>query len=110
MTAKKQQASSKVKVQLAPEPEPEAADDEPAGEIIARPDGYYWLTLDGRQEFGPFETREQAAADMASAEDEAPEPGETLQEAESEIGIADWIDPDIGEPAQGFSTPRLDGD
>jgi hypothetical protein len=33
-------------------------------------------------------------------DDEAQEPGESLQEAEAEIGISDWIDPDTGEPAE----------
>jgi len=37
---------------------------------------------------------------MASTEVEAPEPGETLQEAEAEIGMSDWIDPETGEPAE----------
>ena len=25
-------------------------------QIMSRPDGYYWRTLDGRNEFGPFES------------------------------------------------------
>jgi hypothetical protein len=33
-------------------------------------------------------------------------PGDTLQEAEHEIGIADWIDAETGEPAEGDS-PHL---
>ena len=40
--------------------------------------------------------------------DEAPEPGETLQEAENEIGMADWIDPETGAPAEGLSHPHLE--
>ena len=79
-----------------------------AESILARPDGYYWLTPDGKQEFGPFETLELARANREAADEEAPEPGESLQEAEDEIGIADWIDPETGEPAQGQSPPRLD--
>ena len=76
--------------------------------IIARPDGHHWLSLDGRREFGPFDSYDQALADMqADDEESAAEPGETLQEAELEIGIADWIDPDTGEPAEGQSTPHL---
>jgi hypothetical protein len=77
-------------------------------QIVARPDGYYWRTLDGKQEFGPFESVELAQADLEAADEEAPIPGETLQEAEGEIGIADWIDPETGEPALGQSPPRLD--
>lgn len=77
-------------------------------QIVARPDGYYWVAPDGRQEVGPFSSLEEALADMQSAD--APEPGESLQEAESELGIADWIDPDTGEPAEGLSPPHLDGE
>lgn len=79
-----------------------------AESIVLRPDGYYWRAPDGKQEFGPFESLALARADRESADEEAPEPGETLQEAEDEIGIADWIDPETGEPAEGQSPPRLD--
>jgi hypothetical protein len=77
--------------------------------IVARPDGYHWLARDGVQEFGPFETLEDARAAMqAAGEDTAQEPAETLQEAEMEIGIADWIDPETGAPAEGQSPPHLE--
>jgi len=90
------------------EEEPAVGDD--AGEfIIARPDGYYWRAADGKQEVGPFETFELAQADRDLADDEVQAPGETVQEAEYEIGIADWIDPDTGELAEG-SGPHLDND
>ena len=95
--------------------------------IMVRPDGYYWQAEGSRQEFGPFASVEMALADMGDfmghdrlnlwqagaiqeADGEAPEPGETLQEAEDEIGIADWIDPDTGDPAEGFLRPRLEAD
>jgi hypothetical protein len=77
------------------------------GDVIHRPDGYYWVAVNGKQEFGPFKTLELALADMQSASEEAAEPGETLQEAEDELGVSDWIDPDTGELAEGLSTPRL---
>lgn len=76
-------------------------------QIVSRPDGYYWIAPDGRQEIGPFDSREMALLDMGSAADDVPEPGESLQEAEDEIGIADWIDPDTGEPSEGQSNPRF---
>lgn len=93
--------------------EPEIMEDELVvdggdGQIIARPDGYYWQAPDGKQEFGPFETLELAQADRERSDEEAPEPGETLQEAEDEIGIASWIDPETGEPAEGLSIPRFE--
>jgi hypothetical protein len=37
------------------------------------------------------------------------EPGETLEEAEADAGITDWIDPETGEPAE-ESIPRLEED
>lgn len=77
-------------------------------QLMTRPDGYYWRAADGRQEFGPFVTLEDAMADMLSSNEESPEPGESLSEAESELGIADWIDPETGEPAEGLSPPHLD--
>ncbi len=77
------------------------------GQLMHHPDGYYWITPDGKQEFGPFDSIELALADMQSASEESAEPGETLQEAEDELGVADWVDPDTGELAEGQSTPRL---
>ena len=79
--------------------------------FLIRPDGYYWQAPDGKQEFGPFETLELAQADRDSGDDESePTVGESLREAENEIGIADWIDPETGEPAQGQSPPHLEAE
>lgn len=75
--------------------------------VVGRPDGYYWEAPDGRQAFGPFETYELACADRDRYDEERPAPGESLQQAESEIGIADWIDAETGEPAEGQSPPHL---
>lgn len=78
------------------------------GCVVSRPDGYHWIAPDGRQEFGPFESVEQAVADMQdAAQDGEPAPGETLQEAEDEIGVSGWIDPDTGALAEGHSPPHL---
>jgi len=44
---------------------------------------------------------------MQANGDGAPEPGETLEEAESEIGIADYLDPETGAPAE-EERPRLE--
>jgi hypothetical protein len=78
------------------------------GPIIKRPDGYYWEAKPGELR-GPFDTREEAeveriAGGVAEGEFEA---GETLQEAESEIGMAEWIDPDTGGPAED-NIPRIE--
>ena len=83
--------------------EPEA--DNGRDRIVVRPDGYHWLTPDGKQEFGPFETVELAREDMDAADERALAPAITLSEAEREIGIAEWLDPETGEPAEGPSPP-----
>ncbi len=94
------------------EPPPDEAEeiDEGSERIVARPDGYYWQALDGQQEIGPFDTLADAQADMESGDEANWVPGETLAEAEREIGIADWIDPETGQPAEGQAPPHLDGE
>lgn len=71
-----------------------------AARIVEHPDGYYWIDLETSVEFGPFPTASQAITDMESSVDSEFEPGETLQEAEAELGLADWVDPDTGAPAE----------
>jgi hypothetical protein len=68
--------------------------------VIERPDGYYWQSTDGRQERGPFPTRLEAEQDLAIYDEQTLEVGETLEEAEAEIGIAGWVDPETGELAE----------
>jgi hypothetical protein len=103
MASKKKRAVSRRGVSSAKAARPEAA-----GPIIKRPDGYYWEAKPGELR-GPFDTREEAeveriAGGVAESEFEA---GETLQEAESEIGMSEWIDPDTGGPAED-SIPRIE--
>lgn len=74
------------------------------GSVVRHPDGYYWLAPDGHQEFGPFSTLQEALDDMNAAGDDSIEPGETLQEAEQELGLADWVDADTGELAEQTGT------
>jgi len=74
--------------------------------IVERPDGVYWQSKDGGREYGPFATLLGAVQDMEAGES-ASEPGETLEEAESEIGISDYIDPDTGVPAED-GVPRIE--
>lgn len=97
-----------------PQPQAAALDDESldttdgSERIFSRPDGYYWLALDGKQEVGPFDTLAEAVADMDSGDAANWTPGETLAEAESELGVADWIDGETGELAQGQSPTHLE--
>ena len=76
--------------------------------ITQHPDGYYWCTPDGKQQFGPFASYEDAFADMHGGDPDDVEPGVSLREAEDELGIADWIDPDTGDPAEGMGRPRIE--
>lgn len=87
----------------------EAVQDAPVeGRVIKRPDGYYWEAK-GMEPRGPFATRAEAEADLlaggAAQGDFEDEDG--LQEAESELGISEWIDPDTGGPAED-NVPRLE--
>ena len=91
---------------LAP-PLPDVQDD---GPIVLRPDGYYWRGSESRQEFGPFETYEEAQAERDAFDEEAIAPKETMHEVEESIGLADWLDPETGEPAEGLTTPHLPPD
>ncbi len=75
--------------------------------VIGRPGAYYWRNSETGKEYGPFETERDATMDMQASDLAGLEPGETLEEAEDEIGIAGWIDPDTGEPAE-ESVPRLE--
>lgn len=84
---------------------PETPPGEDSTRIIERPDGFYWLDTESGEEYGPFATLLDATLDMEYNVDSDYEPGETLEEAEDELGISDWIDPDTGAP--GEETHRL---
>ena len=86
---------------------PQTPPDDERRRVIERPDGFYWQSKDSGRENGPFATLREAEQDMLGYDEGAPEPGETPQEAESEIGMADWIDPETGEPAE-EERPHID--
>lgn len=70
------------------------------GRVFEHPDGFYWESKKTGESFGPFTSLAEAQADMLAGGGTEFEPADTLQEAESEVGIADWIDPDTGGPAE----------
>lgn len=74
--------------------------------VIERPDGFYWQDKLSDDVYGPFPTLLEAVQDMQSQDDTGYGEGESLEEAEAEIGIADWTDPQTGEPAEGLQ-PHL---
>ncbi len=81
-------------------PDEETRTGEETSRVVARPDGYYWVADDGRQEFGPYATAVLALAALRDGVESALEPGAELAEVEAELGIADWVDPATGEPAE----------
>jgi hypothetical protein len=83
--------------------------DEGHNQVIERPDGFYWVDEASGREYGPFPTLLAAMQDMESGEEDDYEEGLSLDEAESEIGITDWINPDTGEPAE-ETAPRFSDD
>ncbi|MBS0336453.1 MAG: hypothetical protein JSS40_06505 [Proteobacteria bacterium] len=75
--------------------------------VIERPDGFYWQSLEDDREFGPFRTSREAQQHMQLQSEAELEPGESLEEAEDEVGISGWVDPDTGELAE-EGVPRLE--
>lgn len=92
---------------LMTQPIPETPPDYDRTRIIERPDGVYWQDKDTGREYGPFATLLEAVQDMEIGGDRSLEAGESLGEAEGEIGIADYLDPDTGQPAED-GVPRLE--
>lgn len=86
---------------------PETPPDYDRARIVERPDGVYWQAKDGGREYGPYATLLEAVQYMQTSGAGEFEPGETLAEAEGEIGIADYADPETGEPAEERG-PRLE--
>ena len=89
------------------QPIPQTPPEYDSTRIIERPSGFFWQEKHRAREYGPFATLLEAVLDMQAADESPIEPGETLAEAESEIGIADFVDPDTGEPAE-EERPRLE--
>jgi hypothetical protein len=83
---------------------PETPPDYDMTRIIERPDGFFWLEEETGEEFGPFDTLLEAVQDMEYNAEGAPEPVETLEEAELELGLTDWVDADTGELAEDTQT------
>ena len=86
---------------------PEAPPDYDKTRVIERPDGFYWQSQTDGREAGPFPTLAEAIEDMQYQGESDVEPGETVEEAEAELGLSDWIDPETGELAE-ESVPRLE--
>ena len=88
-------------------PEEEVRAQEPEHHVVERADGYYWRSVDSAEEHGPFTTLAEAEADMLAGGDGGSLESADLQEAESDIGVSEWIDPETGGPAED-SVPRIE--
>jgi len=86
---------------------PETPPEYERARVVERPDGFYWQARDGGKESGPFATLLEATEDMQYSADSDYEPGESIEQAEAEIGISEWVDPDTGELAEEL-TPRIE--
>ncbi len=75
--------------------------------ISERPDGFYWRLKSGGREYGPFASLLEVVEDMQYHDNGNIEPGETLEQAEDEIGVANWVDPETGMLAE-ECVPRLE--
>jgi hypothetical protein len=88
---------------------PREPPDPEGGRVIERPDGFYWQDRSDGKLYGPFRSSRAALDDMQNEDTEGEfEEGESLAEAESEIGITDWIDPDTGMPAEEVTSRYVD--
>jgi hypothetical protein len=86
---------------------PETPPDYDRTRITERPDGFYWREKGGARENGPFMTLLEAVDDMDYSVDSNYEPGESLEEAENELGVSSWVDPETGELSE-EERPRLE--
>ena len=68
--------------------------------IIERADGFYWQDKVTDELCGPFPTLVEAMRDMQDQEETDYQEGESLAEAEADIGMVGWIDPETGEAAE----------
>ena len=79
---------------------PETSSNFVKGRTLERPDGFYWEDLETDEVRGPFATLAEAVSDMEYGAEAQPDTVDALRQAEDELGIADWIDPDTGVPAE----------
>jgi hypothetical protein len=75
--------------------------------VVERPNGFYVRWKAGGRESGPFANLLDAIESERAAEDPEASAAAALAEAESDLGVSDWIDPETHAPAEGH-IPRLE--
>lgn len=88
---------------MTPTPIPQTPPDYDKTRVIERPDGFYWQDKLTDEVYGPFATLVDAVQDMQALDDTS---GESLEEAEAELGIGDHVDPETGQLSED-SRPHL---
>lgn len=83
---------------------PETPPDYDKTRIVEQPDGFFWVDKESNEHFGPFTTLLEAVQDMEYNAESGYEPVETVEEAEQELGLADWVDAETGELAEDIQT------
>ena len=88
---------------------PNTDPDDGRNRIVERPDGFWWLPLDGGREHGPFVTLMEAMLDLQAVDDEGPsEDPEDVREAARQLGVPEWVDPETGQLADDEHTRTED--
>ena len=77
----------------------QVVDVDDSARIIERPDGFYWHDEQTGEEVGPYPSLIAAIEGRLGEDDEVADVA-SLMEAESEMGISDWMDPDSGLPLE----------
>ena len=75
--------------------------------VVERPNGFYVRWKRGDRETGPFATLVAAIESERPAEEAETDPVAILVEAEADLGLSDWIDPETHAPAED-NVPRLE--
>ena len=79
------------------QPVPTTSAEYDSNRVIERPDGFYWQSLDGGREHGPFPTLIDAVTDMETIDEEREgDELEARREAEDVLGVPEWVDPETG--------------
>ncbi|MCW5632927.1 MAG: hypothetical protein KIT17_06275 [Rubrivivax sp.] len=73
--------------------------------FVEHPDGWYWLSPDGHQQFGPFETCSLARADRDRASEEAVNEAEAERQAEQALGVEQAVHEQAAAPIDGDDMP-----
>jgi len=89
-----------------PRAKPETMPEFENARIFERPDGFYWRSTDTGEESGPFKTLSDAVEDLEFNADSEVDIPDTLEEAEADLGVEGYIDPETGE-LEDPSLPRL---